>query len=166
MKAFLNDKLDRLGADKFYIIGPLTSLLSDVILIYYITAIFLPNQLPDEEFIRTFRVMFQKMNQTAMVVPRDFILQQKALLLSIFPIVFYGFFLFHCVIAYNVYKKSSGSIAYLKVYTGSAVGLSVLELLMYIIAYQTFNFYTFFTMILYGLVFYGLKHFEKLEPQT
>jgi len=71
-----------------------------------------------------------------------------------------GFFLFNCIVAYNCYKRNKTSITYLKGYTLSAVILSIFELITYIVKLGQFNLYTFVTMTLYFLVFFGLRHFQ------
>lgn len=156
MKEFLNDKLKKLGEKRFFIIGPLASLLSDLILIYYVNHKLLPQMINYESLAKIFKIQhgihFQLTFDTFHTI--------KELSTLLISLMLFGVFLFNCVIAYNVFKRSAGSIKYLKGYTFSAVFLSIFELGTYLIQLHQFNTYTFITMALYFFTYYGLKYFK------
>ena len=159
MKAYLNEKFIKLGEKKFYLFGPLASLLSDLILIYYISAIFMPRMLSDKLLLKIIQTQYGP----NMVPALDALQLIRETSSSGMTIILFGFFLFHCVIAYNCYKRSAGSIKYLKGYTLSAVLLSIVELLTYLVKLHEFNIFTFMTMSLYFFTYYGLHYFEKAK---
>lgn len=159
MKAFLNDKFDRMGKERFSIIGPLVTLSSDILFIYYFTKILIPKQLT----LNYIGHLIQKINQTHISPPLDMLEMMKDMIESSVMIALFGFFIFHCVIAYNVYRDGSFSKSYLKAYTGSTFLLSIVEFFMAMVQFNETNYFTLITMFLYGLAFYGFRYFQKQE---
>lgn len=163
MTRLLNDKLDSIFPNKFYTFGPLISLSSDLIFIYYAVYVMLPMTLTPSYFSQVSKMVYGQ----EIILNPDSIEMLSAMTQTSLLIVFMGFFIFNMVVAYNVHRKNKLSIKYLKGYTGSTVLLSIVEMGVYAVKLHQFNFYTFFTTLLYGIVFTGLWHLtQKPVPQT
>lgn len=163
MNSYLNAKFQKLGQERFKLIGPLVSLSADIILIYYATQVLLPSMLTKEVLMRNFHLLGAK----GLSLTPDMIEMFKSMAVSSSLLLFGGFFLFNCVIAYNVYKKGNSSILYLKGYTFSTVILSIIEIFTFYFKLSEVNFYTLVTTFMYLFVYLGLRSlFKKEEQQT
>ena len=165
MKKTMIDILDKIGRDKFLVIAPFTSLFADIILIYYATSVLLPMMFSREYIMKYIKMIHGPQAH----LPFDALQVMLGVTKTGTSILLFGFFLFNCVIAYNVYKKSPNSIKYLLGYTGSTAFISIFELFGFYYNMNKFNYYTFITMILYGFVFFGLRYFKEkpvIEPGT
>lgn len=162
MNEYLNTKFEKIGEKKLFIFCPLVSLLSDLILIYYAVNILLPQILKPDLIATFFKIQYGPQFRLTLETFQMF----KEISSSLVTIMLFGVFLFNCIIGYNVFKRSHGSIIYLKGYAFSAVFLSVFELGTYLIKLHEFNFFTFITMSLYFFTYYGLRHVELKKEQS
>lgn len=160
MTKFLNQIFSRLPKKVFMRLAPLMTFFTDVILIYYINKVLLPLLLSDSNL--------SKLLLEYNLVPADQIrfLDLNTVRAGLYSSTSFALtiaILFNGLIYLLAIKEMKWALRYVKGYAFSAAILSIAELFIYFFTLRFFNFYTFFTMLLYFLVYYGYRYFSKIE---
>jgi hypothetical protein len=160
MLKILNDKLDLITAKKFRILAPFLSICSDVILLLYINKVMLPKLINTD----VMRIALAKANSIPPEqLTQDFVITATQMMSSSMSLMLSCIFICHLVLYALCLSKYTWPRTYIMGYAGSAVFLSVFELLFYIYSEGRLNFITLTTMILYFIVSYSYKYFRKKE---
>ena len=158
MKEILNAKFDNIGAKDFKLLGPLASLIADIILVFYVNTILLKNMITPQ----VLRLAISKsQNIPPNQISADYINMAYQAMVSSLGFAMWAIVLCNFVIYLFCLSKMTWARTYIKGYASSAVTLSVLELAVYLIKLHQVNFYTLGTMLLYFFTAYGYYHFRK-----
>ena len=160
MKEFLNAKFDNIGAKDFKLLGPLASLVADIILVFYVNTILLKK-------IFTPQVLRVAISRSQSIAPdqisADYINMAYQGMVSSLGFAMWAIVFCNFIIYLFCLSKMTWARTYIKGYASSAVALSILELSVYLIKLHQINFYTLGTMTLYFFTAYGYYHFRKTE---
>ncbi len=157
MLKLLNAKLEILTAAKFRIIGPLISLTSDIILLFYIKGMVAQNILVPGTIHNIARL--QGMDPTQFD-PQDvnglLKMMESSLLFGLTFILAYN-----SIIYFFCMRDKKWAKKYLKSYAFFGAFLSILEIAAVFYQYGRVNIITALTMFLYFIVYRGYKLFMK-----
>lgn len=160
MSKILNQKLDLIGINKFIYIAPLISFISDLIIIFYVNKVMLPKLVNDNSV----RLALAKANNISPEqLSTDFVNSATDMMHSSLSLMLFCILCCHVVIYLLCLSKYSWPKTYIMGYARSAVFLSIIEFLFYVISEGAINFITFGTTILYFIVAYGYSYFKKKE---
>lgn len=156
----LNAYLQKLAPLKRLYLGNISALLGDLLIIFYFTKII-------DTFV-TKNLVFMQLKllgyQGATLSQSDF-LQFKGILNSNIKLMLFVMILVHAIIYLCGVLKKTWAINYVRRYAFMGAILSLIEFIFYIKNGNGVNFFTFTTVILYGLSFLSLKSFQNEIPE-